>query len=242
MRHQFQLSKNASHVDIMTDINKPKKQYDTPPMSPSPRPFNWTGTKAQRTVAPEESYLESTEELYVKKKPTRPMSAHGAKKSNPFAPTKPPGPGQYYVAPTLLKPSFNRQFNGSCPDTKKDMQRHSRDAPIMPLMTNNRTGAFLNASKYRSMSAPPGGRTTESTASMSGSPNQKKKEFDSNAVSSKHPALLNVRYPPCSDKVIKRYSSVAAVSYQVPVPVPKKPCHETVLVPSPGKNQTQLFQ
>lgn len=43
LRHQFQLSKNASHVDIMTDINKPKKQYDTPPMSPSPRPFNWTG-------------------------------------------------------------------------------------------------------------------------------------------------------------------------------------------------------
>lgn len=67
-------------------------------------------------------------------------------------------------------------------------------------------------------------------------------EIDANAVCNKNPALLNVRYPPCSDKVIKRYSSVAAVSYVVPVPVPKKPCHETVLVPSPGKQKTQIFQ
>ena len=44
------------------------------------------------------------------------------------------GPGQYYVAPTLLKPSFNRQFNGSFPETRKDVNKNSRDEPIMPLV------------------------------------------------------------------------------------------------------------
>jgi len=238
LRYQFQLSKNASHVDILSDLRKTRKN-DTPPVSPSPTSFQWKGGKSVKSVVPEQVYLTSADGSSGQKEvKLRPFSATGRKKPSPYAETQTPGPGQYHNTATLVKPSFNTTFNS--PPELNGSRKHVRDAPV-PQMTNNRNGAFLNASKYRSLSAPACGRREGEAVhsfSIQGSPTG----YDSSKVSKQNPALMNARYPPASDQVIKRYSTVAAVSYTHPVPVPKKVCHETVLVPSPGKHKSQIFE
>jgi len=128
---------------------------------------------------------------------------------------KMPGPGSYEVNGTLIRSTFNRKQNRTKTIKKAKSIENFENPPFRDEDLHNDmkiAGAFLNYKKaIRSKSAP-----SLSTTLWSMSPkNKSSKIYDVNKT---NPMLTHKRYPPQSEKIMKRWSTVTNNSFKWNVP------------------------